>query len=59
MRGYGLSIFQRAASFQIGGDAGGAKRMTTDPNLHAKSRRPALNHPPDANEFHLSATTCA
>jgi hypothetical protein len=34
------------ASFEIGGNAGRTKRMTTDPDLQAKPHCPALDHPP-------------
>ena len=36
MRGHGLGVLQRAAGFEVGGDAGCSKRVTTDPDLHAK-----------------------
>ena len=39
-----LSILQRAAGFQVSRDAGRAKRMTTDPDLHERQRVPVVRH---------------
>jgi hypothetical protein len=42
--GHLLSDFEFAAVLQVGGDAGGAEAMTTDPGCNAGCKRSALNH---------------
>jgi hypothetical protein len=54
-----LCVLQRAAGFEVGRDAGRTKRMTTDPDLDAKPRRPALDHPPCVDAVHGLLGQCA
>jgi hypothetical protein len=52
MRSHDLCFLQRATGLEVGGDAGRPKRMTTDPGLHAKARRAALDHAPGIGPVH-------
>ena len=47
MRGHGPSVFQRAAGFKVCPDAGGAKGMAADRDVHANECGPPLDHAPD------------
>ena len=47
MSGHGPSVFQRAAGFKVCPDAGGAKGMAADPDVHTNERGPPLDHAPD------------
>jgi hypothetical protein len=50
MRDHDVGVLRRAAGFENDGDGGGAKCMTTDPDLHAKPRSQPSDHTPGVNE---------
>jgi hypothetical protein len=52
MRRHGLSIFQSAASLEIGGDASGAEGMTADADSRAEIGGAALDHAPGVDAVH-------
>ena len=52
MRGHRLRVFQRAAGFEIGGDAGRAEGVAADPHSHAEAAGAALDHAPGVDAVH-------
>ena len=52
MRCHRLTVFERAASFQISCDACGAESMATHTNAHAEIDGATMDHAPCVNTFH-------
>jgi hypothetical protein len=52
VRGHDLRVLERAAGFEIGGDARGAESMAANPNSRAEIGGAALNHTPGVNAVH-------
>jgi len=52
VRCHGLGVLQSATSFEVCSDARGPKRMTSNPDLHGKPRRAALDHAPGVDPVH-------
>ena len=60
-----LGMFDRAAVFEVGGDAGRPEGVAADLGLDASRERPSANHPPDigldygiAGQLAGSAASC-
>ena len=59
VRGHRLGVLQRAAGFEIGGDARGAEDIAADPGARAELRGAALDHAPGVDAVHRRGGECA